>query len=64
MTAETEEVPEDFVDISIVPPTLLVSVWAPPSNGMRPLAVPPAAGISEAGRTLAVPSSLVAEALA
>ncbi|MDT7783635.1 MAG: hypothetical protein QOF58_2054 [Pseudonocardiales bacterium] len=64
MNTETEEVPEDFVDTSIVPPTLLVSVWAPPGNEITTLAVPPAAGLSEAGRTLAVPSALVTEALA
>ncbi|MEV6241565.1 hypothetical protein [Lentzea sp. NPDC051838] len=56
MTAETEEVPEDFVDTSNVPPTLLVSVWTPPASESRPPAVP--------SRTLAVPSALVAEALA
>ncbi|HEX8869300.1 MAG TPA: hypothetical protein VF821_26805 [Lentzea sp.] len=64
MTAETED-EIDFVDTSIVPPTLLLSVWTQPGSESRaPHA--PRAGVADgdASRTLAIPPALVTEALA
>ena len=49
---DTEHEADDFVDSSVVPPTLSVEVWRP------------SAGDGSRAHTLAVPPSLVAEALA